>query len=62
MRVLEDTDLIYPAHPGSPAYDVSVPSSQIEAYVASAVAGLTDIDPTLLSCVFGHIADGNLHI
>lgn len=61
-RLREDTDLIYRAHPGSPSYDVSVPSSQIEAYAASVFAGLAAIDPTLVPYVFGHIADGNLHV
>jgi FAD/FMN-containing dehydrogenase len=61
-RLREDTDLIYRAHPGSPSYDVSVPSSQIEGYAESVFAGLAAIDPTLVPYVFGHIADGNLHI
>ncbi len=61
-RLREDTDLIYRAFPGSPSYDVSVPSSQIEAYAASVFAGLAAIDATLVPYVFGHIADGNLHI
>ena len=61
-RLREDTDLIYLTHPGAPAYDVSVPSSKIEAYAESVFAGLADIDPTLAPYVFGHIADGNLHI
>ncbi|MGB8861088.1 MAG: FAD-binding oxidoreductase [Ilumatobacteraceae bacterium] len=61
-RLREDTDLLYLAHPGSPSYDVSVPSSQIEGYAASVFTGLTAIDPTLAPYVFGHIADGNLHV
>ncbi len=61
-RLREDTDLLYTAHPGSPSYDVSVPSSQIAGYVNSVFAGLAAIEPTLAPYVFGHIADGNVHI
>lgn len=61
-RLREDTDLLYTAHPAAPSYDVSVPASQIERYAATVQADLLAIDPTLTPYVFGHIADGNLHI
>jgi len=61
-RLREDTDLIYQAYPGSPSYDVSVPASQIEAYAAGVFEGLAAIDRELRPLMFGHIADGNLHV
>ncbi len=61
-RLREDTDLIYRRHPGAPSYDVSVPLSQIDEYVARCIPELRSIDPTFDPYVFGHIADGNLHI
>jgi FAD/FMN-containing dehydrogenase len=61
-RLREDTELVYRLHPHAPSYDVSVPLSQIEAYAASVQAGFDAIDPSFRPFIFGHIADGNLHI
>ncbi|HYN64530.1 MAG TPA: FAD-binding oxidoreductase [Candidatus Limnocylindrales bacterium] len=61
-RLREDTDVLYRTHPGAPSYDVSVPLSAMEAYVDDVQAGLAAIDPTLAPYLFGHLADGNLHI
>ncbi|UXS97204.1 FAD-binding oxidoreductase [Agrobacterium tumefaciens] len=61
-RLREDTDLIYRRYPAAPSFDVSVPLSQIEEYVARCVPELRSIDPLLDPYLFGHIADGNLHI
>jgi len=61
-RLREDTDLIYRRHPGAPSFDVSVPLSQIEAYVARCLPELRSIEPAFDPYLFGHIADGNLHI
>ncbi len=61
-RLREDTELVYRLHPHAPSYDVSVPLSQIEAYAASVQAGFAAIDPSFAPFIFGHIADGNLHI
>ncbi|MGO4139281.1 FAD-binding oxidoreductase [Rhizobium brockwellii] len=61
-RLREDTDLIYRRHPSAPSFDVSVPLSQIEAYVARCLPELRSIDPIFDPYLFGHIADGNLHI
>ncbi|HEV7322974.1 MAG TPA: FAD-binding oxidoreductase [Ensifer sp.] len=61
-RLREDTDLIYRKHPGAPSYDVSVPLSEVETYVARSVAGLKTLDAAFAPYVFGHLADGNLHI
>ena len=61
-RLREDTEIVYRAFPGAPSYDVSVPLSRIEAYAATVQAGLAAIDPALRPYLFGHLADGNLHI
>ena len=61
-RLREDTDQLYRAHPAAPSFDVSVPLSDIAAYVAHVKDGLTRIDADLVPYVFGHLADGNLHI
>ncbi|WP_313056590.1 FAD-binding oxidoreductase [Agrobacterium cavarae] len=58
----EDTDLIYRRHPGAPSYDVSVPLSEVEAYMNQRIAKLKALDPEIDPYVFGHLADGNLHI
>jgi FAD/FMN-containing dehydrogenase len=56
----EDTDAIYRRHPRAPSYDVSVPLSEVEAYVEQVRRNLGGLgfDPY----VFGHLADGNLHV
>ena len=61
-RLREDTGQLYRAHTAAPSYDVSVPLSQIDAYVARIIAGLAQIDGGIAPYVFGHLADGNLHI
>jgi len=58
----EDTDIVYRAHPAAPSYDVSVPLSRIPAYAAQVQAELAALDPKLQPYIFGHLADGNLHI
>ncbi len=61
-RLREDTEQIYHAYPAAPSYDVSVPLSETGAYVARLEKGLQAVDPDLKPFIFGHIADGNLHI
>lgn len=61
-RLREDTDLIYRRYPAAPSFDVSVPLSQIGEYVSRCAPELRSIDPLLDPYLFGHIADGNLHI
>lgn len=61
-QLREDTDQFYRKHPAAPSYDVSVPVSEIEAYLDRLIPDLADIEPDLSPYVFGHIADGNLHI
>ncbi len=61
-RLREDTDQLYRAHAAAPSYDVSVPLSEIEGYVDHVRRGLAGIDGGIVPFVFGHLADGNLHI
>jgi FAD/FMN-containing dehydrogenase len=61
-RLREDTDAIYRAYPEAPSYDVSVPLSEIDSYIDRLFARLKAIDASLSPFVFGHLADGNLHI
>ena len=61
-RLREDTDQLYRAHAAAPSYDVSVPLSEIEGYVDHVRQGLAGIDGGIAPYVFGHLADGNLHI
>ncbi len=61
-RLREDTDIIYRVYPAAPSYDVSVPLSEIEAYVERVTRALATIDPALKPFIFGHLADGNLHL
>lgn len=61
-RLREDTDQLYRAHPAAPSYDVSVPLSEIGTYVATIVARLAQLDGGIVPYIFGHLADGNLHI
>ena len=61
-RLREDSSVVYRAHPGAPSFDVSVPLSEIPAYLERILAGLAAIESDLAPYVFGHLADGNLHI
>jgi FAD/FMN-containing dehydrogenase len=61
-RVREDTEILYRLHPRAPSFDVSVPAGAIDAYVARIKADLKAIDAGFEPYIFGHLADGNLHI
>jgi FAD/FMN-containing dehydrogenase len=61
-RLREETELIDRMHRHPPSFDVSVPGGAIDAYVARIQAGLSDLDPAFGAYVYGHLADGNLHI
>lgn len=61
-RLREETELIERLHENPPSFDVSVPAAQLDAYVARIEAGLREIDTAYAPYVFGHLADGNLHI
>lgn len=60
--IREDSGFYYPAIPGAPSFDISVPPTHLDAYVAGLDARLKAIDPTYEAYVYGHIADGNLHL
>ncbi|RWL43901.1 FAD-binding oxidoreductase, partial [Mesorhizobium sp.] len=61
-RLREETEQIERAHPMAPSFDVSVPGGALDAYVARIEAGLKRIDAAYAPYVYGHLADGNLHI
>lgn len=61
-RLREETEMIERMHHLPPSFDVSVPGGDIDAYVARIEAGLKRIDSAYAPYVFGHLADGNLHI
>ncbi|TPO14387.1 FAD-binding oxidoreductase, partial [Mesorhizobium sp. CU2] len=61
-RLREETEQIERAHPMAPSFDVSVPGGGLDAYVARIEAGLKTLDATYAPYVYGHLADGNLHI
>ncbi len=58
----EDTDIIYRKYPSAPSHDVSVPLSQVDAYLNRIMTELKALDSALEPYVFGHLADGNLHV
>lgn len=61
-RLREETEQIERMHKLPPSFDVSVPGGAIDAYVANIEKGLKAIDASYAPYVFGHLADGNLHI
>jgi len=61
-RLREDTTAIYRLFPAAPSYDISIPASEIDAYLARFSADLAAFDPSLGFFSFGHLGDGNLHI
>jgi FAD/FMN-containing dehydrogenase len=61
-RLREETEQIERMHHLPPSFDVSVPGGAIDGYVQRIEAGLKRIDGSFAPYVFGHLADGNLHI
>lgn len=61
-RLREDTDAVYRAHAFAPSYDISIPLSEVDAYVTRIRDALQNSTPSFSPYIFGHIADGNLHI
>lgn len=61
-RLREETELIERMHRLPPSFDVSVPGGILDAYVARIEAGLTALGEGFAPYVYGHLADGNLHI
>lgn len=58
----EDGDFMYRHFPAAPSFDVSVPPGALDEYAAGLSARLKAIDAGFTAYVYGHIADGNLHI
>lgn len=58
----EESAFIYRLHPAAPSYDVSLPPGALDAYVAALRARLKAVDAGFDAYVYGHVADGNLHI
>jgi FAD/FMN-containing dehydrogenase len=61
-RLREDTETVYRVYPAAPSFDVSVPLSEIDGYVARVMLEVKSLGRGLAPFVFGHLADGNLHI
>jgi len=58
----EESDFIYRLHPAAPSYDVSLPPGALDGYVAGLRDRLKAVDSGFDAYVYGHVADGNLHI
>ena len=61
-RLREDTETVYRAFPAAPSFDVSIPLSEIGSYVERVAHEIDALGAGLAPFVFGHLADGNLHI
>ena len=61
-RLRENTEPVQRSFAHVLAFDISVPPSLIDGYVAAMQQRLAAVDSTLEACVYGHVADGNLHI
>ena len=61
-KLREDTATVYRLYPSAPSFDVSVPLSELESYISRVTNKIVEIRPTLSPFVFGHLADGNLHL
>ena len=60
--IREDSGFYYAEIPEAASFDVSVPPTHLDTYVAQLESRLKAIDPTYAAYVYGHIADGNLHL
>lgn len=60
--IREDSGFYYAEIPEAASFDISVPPTALDAYVAGLDSRLKAIDPTYAAYVYGHIADGNLHL
>lgn len=61
-RLREDTEPVQRSFAYILLFDISVPPSLIDTYVAAMQQRLAAVDPALEACVYGHVADGNLHV
>lgn len=60
--IREDSGFYYAAIPDAASFDISVPPTFLDAYVEGLAARLEAIDASHAAYVYGHVADGNLHI
>jgi FAD/FMN-containing dehydrogenase len=60
--IREDADAIYRLWPAVASFDISVPLDALDDYCRSVEAGLKRLAAPLGVYMFGHLADGNLHI
>lgn len=58
----EDSGFYFAAFPNAPSFDVSMPPSALDDYVAGLTNRLDAIGDGLEAYLYGHVADGNLHI
>lgn len=58
----EESDFIYRFAPAAPSFDISVPPGLLDTYVAALLGRLKAVDPAFDAYVYGHAADGNLHL
>jgi FAD/FMN-containing dehydrogenase len=58
----EDSGFYFARFPDAPSFDISVPPTELDDYVAEVVNGLRAIGQGFDAYVYGHVADGNLHI
>ncbi len=60
--IREDSGFFYADIPDAASFDISVPPTHLDTYVANLQTRLKAIDPSYEAYVYGHIADGNLHL
>ncbi len=58
----EDSGFYFAQFPNAPSFDISVPPTELDDYVAGLMGGLRAIGQGFDAYVYGHVADGNLHI
>ncbi len=61
-QLREVAEFVYRGEPTAPSFDISVPPSALDDYVRDFGQRLAKLDPAFGAYVYGHIADGNLHI
>ncbi|KQW31100.1 FAD-linked oxidase [Rhizobium sp. Root274] len=58
----EDSGFYLARFPEAPSFDISIPPTELDAYVADLLEGLRRTGSGYEAYVYGHVADGNLHI
>ena len=61
-QLREESEFIYRLHPNAPSFDVSMPPGTLDSYVAALRQRLAATNPAYGVYIYGHIADGNLHL